>query len=79
VTVTVALPGPVDTPFFDRRGMPYSRTRPAPRPADKVARRIVSAAAAGHAQAYMPRWLAFPAWLHGTAPHVYRRLAARWG
>lgn len=79
VTVTVALPGPVDTPFFDRRGIPYSRRRPVPRPADEVARRIVGAAAAGRAQAYIPGWLSFPAWLHGATPNIYRRLAARWG
>jgi short-subunit dehydrogenase len=79
VTVTVALPGAVDTPFFDRRGIPYSRRRPVPRPADEVARRIVSTAAAGRAQAYIPGWLSFPAWLHAATPNVYRRLAARWG
>ncbi len=79
VTVTVALPGPVDTAFFARRGSPYARRHPAPLPADSVARQIVHAAVRGTPEVYVPRWLSIAPRVRGVAPTLYRRLAARWG
>jgi len=77
VGVSVVLPGVVQTPFFSRRGRPYERRHPAPIPADRVAAAIVRAAERDLPVVYVPGWLRFPAWLHGTAPRTYRALAAR--
>jgi short-subunit dehydrogenase len=79
VTVSVIVPGVIDTPFFSRRGTPYGRARPAPVPAGRVATAIVSALAHDRPVVYVPGWLRFPAWLHGTAPTAFRALAARFG
>jgi short-subunit dehydrogenase len=79
VTVSVIVPGVIDTPFFSRRGTPYGRARPAPVPAGRVAAAIVSALEHDRPVVYVPGWLRFPAWLHGTAPGAFRALAARFG
>ena len=79
VTVSVIVPGVIDTPFFSRRGTPYRRARPAPIPAGRVAAAIVSALEHDRPVVYVPGWLRFPAWLHGTAPAAFRALAARFG
>jgi short-subunit dehydrogenase len=79
VTVSVIVPGVIDTPFFTRRGTPYGRARPAPIPAGRVAAAIVSALEHERPVVYVPGWLRFPAWLHGTAPGAFRALAARFG
>jgi short-subunit dehydrogenase len=79
VGVSVVLPGVVDTPFFDRRGRPYDRRRPAPIPAERVARTIVTAIERDRAEAYQPGWMRIPARLRGGAPALFRRLAGRYG
>jgi len=79
VRVSVIVPGVIDTPFFDRRGRPYGRKRPAPIPADRVARAIVAALEKDRYLAYVPGWTRVPAWLHGAAPAPFRALAARYG
>lgn len=79
IGVSVVLPGVVATPFFDRRGTPYTRRRPVPIPAERVARAIVSAVERDRADAYVPGWLRLPARLRGTAPGVFRALAGRFG
>ncbi len=79
VGVSVIIPGVIDTPFFDRRGKPYGRTRPAPVPPERAAQAIVAALAHDRDVAYVPRWLRVPAWLHGAAPATFRALAARFG
>jgi short-subunit dehydrogenase len=75
VGVSVVFPGVVDTPFFERRGAPYTRRRPVPIPAARVARAIVQAVERERAEVYVPGWLALPARLKGAAPGVFRRLA----
>jgi short-subunit dehydrogenase len=77
--VSVVLPGVVDTPFFRRRGRPYDRRVPAPIPAEQVARAIVRAAQRDLEIVFVPGWLRFPAWLHGTSPRTFRWLARRFG
>jgi len=79
VAVSVIVPGVIDTPFFGRRGRPYGRARPAPIPAGRVAAAIVSALERERPVVYVPGWMRFPAWLHGTAPGAFRALAARFG
>jgi short-subunit dehydrogenase len=77
--VSVVSPGVVDTPFFERRGAPYSRGRPRPVPADAIAVAVVDAVERDRALVIVPRWLAVPARLHGALPGVYRALATRFG
>ena len=79
IGVSVVLPGVVQTAFFSRRGRPYERRRPAPIPPGRVAAAIVRAAEHDLRVVYVPGWLRFPAWLHGTAPRAYRALATRFG
>lgn len=75
VRVCVVVPGVIDTPFFERRGQPYGRRRPAPLPAQRVAGAIIAALESDRQLVYVPRWLHFPAWLHGAAPGTFRVLA----
>jgi uncharacterized protein len=77
VTVSVMVPGVIDTPFFERRGRPYDRRRPRPIPPERVARAIEAAIRTGRAETIVPSWLTIPARLHGAAPGLFRRLGAR--
>ncbi|MFJ5532864.1 SDR family NAD(P)-dependent oxidoreductase [Streptomyces sp. NPDC093261] len=79
VGITLVIPGVVDTPFFDRRGVPYRRTRPRPVPAERVADAVWRAVVRGRDEVYVPGWLRLPARVRGVAPGLYRRLAARYG
>ncbi|UNT00266.1 SDR family NAD(P)-dependent oxidoreductase [Streptomyces tubbatahanensis] len=79
VRVSMVLPGAVETPFFQRRGTPYHRDRPRPVPATRVAGAVCRALHTGRPNAYVPSWMAMPAWLHGAAPTVFRSLAQRFG
>jgi short-subunit dehydrogenase len=79
VGVSVVVPGVIDTPFFAQRGKPYSRRRPVPISAQRVARAVRTAIEREQPVAFVPRWLRFPAWLHGAAPGPFRALAARFG
>src|SRR6266568_4921584 len=77
VGVSLIVPGVVDTPFFERRGRPYDRRRPAPLPPQRVARALVGAVERERSVVFVPPWMRFPAWLHGALPGTFRRLAAR--
>ena len=79
VGVSVIVPGVIDTPFFEHRGRPYGRRRPAPLPAQRVARALVRAIEREQSEVYVPRWMRLPVRLHGTLPGTYRRLAGRFG
>lgn len=79
VGVSVIVPGVIDTPFFERRGRPYDRRRPAPLPPQRVASALISAVEQDRGVVFVPRWLRFPAWLHGALPGTFRRLARRFG
>ncbi|MEU6432106.1 SDR family NAD(P)-dependent oxidoreductase [Microbispora sp. NPDC046973] len=79
VGVTAVVPGVVDTPFFARRGRPYTRRRPAPIPPERVARAVAVAVERDRAEVYVPAWLRLPARLHGAAPGAFRVLARRFG
>jgi uncharacterized protein len=79
IGVTVVFPGVVETAFFDRRGAAYTRSSPKPIPALDVARAIVTAVERGHDEVFTPRWLRFPARLHGALPALVRRVQRRFG
>ncbi|MFG2928975.1 SDR family NAD(P)-dependent oxidoreductase [Streptomyces achromogenes] len=79
VGVSHVIPGVVDTPFFDRRGNPYTRTWPRPVPAERVADAVHAAVRHGRDEVYVPGWLRLPVLVRGAAPGLYRRLAARFG
>src|SRR5262245_13998043 len=79
VTVSVVVPGVVDTPFFDRRGSAYDRSWPPPIPAERVARALLRAISSDRAEVFAPAWIRLPARLKGAAPGLYRRLALRFG
>lgn len=79
VTVTMIVPGVVDTPFFVRRGRPYDRRRPRPLPAELAAAALADAIARDRAEVYVPGWLRLPVAVRGALPALYRRLATRFG
>jgi short-subunit dehydrogenase len=79
VGVTVVSPGVVRTAFFERAGHPYDRRFPRPIRPERVARAVARAVRLRRAQVYVPAWIAFPVWLHGALPWLYRQGAARYG
>ncbi|MEV1174312.1 SDR family NAD(P)-dependent oxidoreductase, partial [Nonomuraea sp. NPDC049784] len=79
VGVSVLLPGVVNTPFFVRRGAPYTRGWPVPIAPERVARAIVAAIRHGRPESFVPGWLRVPARLRGAAPGPFRVLARRFG
>jgi uncharacterized protein len=74
IEVTLVIPGVVDTPYFDRRKVPYQRHFPRPMAAQAVAAAIVDAVERRRETVVMPGWLALPARLKGGFPALYRRL-----
>ncbi|MEU6807803.1 SDR family NAD(P)-dependent oxidoreductase [Streptomyces sp. NPDC046831] len=79
VGVSHVVPGVVDTPFFERRGSPYTRSRPKPVTPERVAEAVWKAVRKGRDEVYVPGWLRLPVRVRGTAPGLYRRLAAQFG
>jgi short-subunit dehydrogenase len=77
VGVSVIFPGPIDTPFFERRGIPYLRRRPTPIAPEGIAQAVIEVTKQDQAEAFVPAWMRFPARLHGLSPGTFRALAAR--
>jgi hypothetical protein len=64
---------------FKRRGRPYGRSKPEPLPAERAAEAIRSALEHDRQVVYVPRWMSFPARLHGAAPRTFALLAHWFG
>lgn len=79
VAVSLVTPGPVDTPFFDRRNRPYERHWPPPIPANVVVDAVLECARTGRAEVTVPGWLSVPVRMQGVLPGLYRLLAKRFG
>jgi short-subunit dehydrogenase len=79
VTVSVMVPGVVDTPFFSRRGSAYDRAWPAPIAAERVGRALLRGVERNRAEVFAPAWMRLPARFKGALPGLYRTLAVRFG
>jgi short-subunit dehydrogenase len=79
VSVSLTIPGVVDTGFFSARGRPYDRKRPRPLPAADVAQALVDGIADDRAEIWIPGWLRVAPAVRAVAPGLYRRLSARFG
>jgi short-subunit dehydrogenase len=74
IGVSLVVPGVVDTPFFERRKVPYQRRYPRPIAARIVAAAIVDAVEYRRDTVVVPSWLSWPARLRGGLPALYRML-----
>jgi short-subunit dehydrogenase len=74
IGLSLIVPGVVDTPYFDRRKVPYQRSFPRPIAAQVVAAAIADAAEQRRGTVVVPEWLGWPARLKGAFPVLYRRL-----
>jgi short-subunit dehydrogenase len=72
VGVSIVDPGPVDTDFFDARGVPYARSTPKPVSAERVARDVIRVVEKNKLETFIPRWLQFAAISRLAMPPIYR-------
>ncbi|NNG38469.1 SDR family NAD(P)-dependent oxidoreductase [Flexivirga sp. ID2601S] len=79
VEVSTLVPAVVETGFFATRGAPYTRSRPKPRPANDVARQLVSLIESGRPERFSERGLRVAPVLRAAWPAAYNAMAGRWG
>lgn len=79
IGIHTLVPAVIDTPFFERRGTPYTRRIPGPQTPERVAAQLIALLESGRPEAWTNRSLRTAAILRSSIPGVYSRLAARWG
>ncbi|MDX6285148.1 MAG: 3-oxoacyl-[acyl-carrier protein] reductase [Frankiales bacterium] len=73
VGVSMVNPGPVQTDFFDARGVPYARKTPKPVPASDVADAVIAAVEKDRLEQFVPRFLGGASRMRALLPgQVYR-------
>ena len=72
VGVSMVNPGPVQTDFFDARGVPYARTTPKPVPASDVAAAVIAAVDKDRLEQFVPGYLRAANTARHMMPGVYR-------
>jgi NAD(P)-dependent dehydrogenase (short-subunit alcohol dehydrogenase family) len=77
IGVSLVSPGVVDTPYFERRKVPYQRHHPQLMTAQVAAAAIVDAVDRGRDNVVVPSWLSLPARMKVNFPGLYRLLATR--
>ena len=77
IGVSLVSPGVVDTPYFERRKVPYQRHHPQLMTAQAAAAAIVDAVNRGRDNVVVPSWLSLPARMKVNFPGLYRLLATR--
>jgi short-subunit dehydrogenase len=79
VGASLISPAVVETRFFERRGVPYDRSRPLPIAPERVAEAVLRAIRKDRAEIVLPGSLAVVGRVRGLAPGSFRRLARRYG
>jgi short-subunit dehydrogenase len=79
IGASLVSPAVVATEFFERRGVPYDRRRPAPIPPERVAEAVLRAIRRNRAEILLPRWLGLVGRVRGLTPGLFRLLAGSLG
>jgi short-subunit dehydrogenase len=79
VGVSCVVPGVVDTAFFQRRGVPYGRTRPKLLPPERISAAVLNCIETRRVETVVPAWLNLPIRVRALSPGMYRLLARRFG
>ena len=77
VGVSIVSPGPVDTDFFDTRGVPYDRKFPKPVSAEKVAGAVIEAVERDKREQLIPGWFRQALIFKTLVPPLFYRATAR--
>jgi 3-oxoacyl-[acyl-carrier protein] reductase len=77
IGVSIIDPGPVETEFFEARGVPYSRKTPKAVTADAVARLVIRSVERNKLEAFIPSWLGAALVFKQLFPPAYRMGTAR--
>jgi short-subunit dehydrogenase len=77
IGVSMVNPGPVDTGFFDARGVPYARRFPRPVSPQRVASAVITAVERNRLEQVVPRWLRGAMVVRTIVPGLYLRGAKR--
>ena len=72
VGISLVNPGPVETDFFETRGVPYARSTPKQVSAERVARDVIKAVEKNKLETYVPKWLGAAAISRLVMPPIYR-------
>jgi short-subunit dehydrogenase len=77
IGVSMVNPGPVQTDFFDARGVPYSRNSPKPVPAERVAKAVLAAVDRNRLEQMVPGILRGAVVTRHLVPALFRMGTAR--